>query len=94
MLRRAKIKLMAKRHLENGEDLDSIPESMRQYLAMQAIESGKGLAGGFLGRSGLLPCGNGMLMGGDPTGQSKVRKYSPCHGRAILYWWLATAIVP
>lgn len=47
---------------------------MRQYLAMQAIESGKGLAGGFLGRSGLLPCGNGMLMGGDPTGQSKVRK--------------------
>lgn len=81
VLRRAKIKLLAKKHLENGEDLDSIPESMRQYLAMQAIESGKGLAGGFLGRSGLLPCGNGMLMGGDPTGQSKVRKLSGAHTR-------------
>jgi hypothetical protein len=73
-IRRAKIKLLAKKHLENGEDLDSIPESMRQYLAMQAMESGKGLSGSFLGRSSLLPYGGGVLMGGDPTGQSKVRK--------------------
>jgi hypothetical protein len=65
---------MAKKHLENGEDLDSIPESMRQYLAMQAMESGKGLGGSFLGRTGLFPYGNGMLLGGDPTGQGKVRK--------------------
>ncbi|SPO06960.1 related to homeoprotein [Cephalotrichum gorgonifer] len=86
--RRAKIKLMAKRHLENGEDLDSIPESMRQYLAMQAIESGKGLAGGLLGRSGLLPYGNnGMLMGGDPTGQSKVLiQHLTCRALSIGTW--------
>lgn len=85
--RRAKIKLLAKKHLENGEDLDSIPESMRQYLAMQAIESGKGLAGGFLGRSGLLPCGNGMLMGGDPTGQSKVLiQHLTCRALSIGTW--------
>ena len=40
----------------------------------ERADRGKGLAGGLLGRSGLVPYGNGMLMGGDPTGQSKVRK--------------------
>jgi hypothetical protein len=33
--RRAKIKLMAKKSLENGEDVDSIPENVRLYLANQ-----------------------------------------------------------
>jgi hypothetical protein len=53
--RRAKIKLMAKKSLETGEDIDSIPESMRAYLAMQAMESGKGIGTAFLGRTGLGP---------------------------------------
>ncbi|KEZ40450.1 Homeobox domain-containing protein [Scedosporium apiospermum] len=85
--RRAKIKLMAKKHLENGEDLDSIPESMRQYLAMQAMESGKGLGGSFLGRTGLFPYGNGMLLGGDPTGQGKVLiQHLTCRALSIGTW--------
>ena len=72
--RRAKIKLLAKKSLETGEDFDAIPESMRTYLAMQAMESGKGLGGGFLGR-GLLPYGHGgMLLGGEQGGQGKVCK--------------------
>lgn len=41
---------------------------------MQAMESGKGLGAGFLGR-GLMPYGHGgMLMGGDQSGQGKVCK--------------------
>lgn len=58
---------MAKKSLESGQDVDGIPESMRTYLAMQAMETGKGLGGQFMGRSGLIP-GYGpssMLMGGD-----------------------------
>lgn len=50
-----------------------IPESMRQYLALQTMDSGKSLGGNFLGRSGLMPYGSGnMLMGGDQGPQGKV----------------------
>lgn len=79
--RRAKIKLMAKKSLETGEDIDSIPESMRNYLAMQAMESGKGLGGAYLGRTGLTPFGPGsMLLGGGEGGQGKVCKLTPTRG--------------
>jgi hypothetical protein len=71
--RRAKIKLLAKKSIESGEDCDGIPESMRQYLAIQAMESGKSLGGNFLGRSGLMPYGSGqMAIGGDQSHQGKV----------------------
>lgn len=57
---------MAKKSLETGEDFDCIPESMRNYLAMQAMESGKGLGGQFLGRTGLLPYGpHNVLLNGE-----------------------------
>lgn len=65
--RRAKIKNMAKKSLETGEDIDSIPESMRAYLAMQAMESGKGLGGNYFGRTGLSPFGHGGMLLGDPN---------------------------
>ena len=75
VFRRAKIKLMAKKSIETGEDCDAIPESMRNYLALQAMESGKPLANGFLGRT----CGpvaaygsGGMLLGPESGGPSKV----------------------
>jgi len=46
---------------------------MRNYLAMQAMESGKSLGGNFLGRSSMIPYGNGqMAIGGDPNHQGKV----------------------
>ncbi|KAI3531554.1 homeobox domain-containing protein [Colletotrichum paranaense] len=86
--RRAKIKLLAKKSLETGEDIDSIPESMRAYLAMQAMESGKGLGGPFLGRTGLLPYGhNNMLLGGDQNGQGKVLiHHLTCRSLSIGKW--------
>jgi Homeodomain len=72
-IRRAKIKLLAKKSIETGEDCDAIPESMRQYLAIQAMESGKSLGGNFLGRSGLMPYASGsLMMGGDQGPQGKV----------------------
>lgn len=87
--RRAKIKLLAKKSLETGEDIDLIPESMRAYLAMQAAETGKGLGGAFFGRTGLLPYGHGnMLMGGEQSQQGKVCECNPrtrrVHGLGCL----------
>lgn len=72
--RRAKIKLLAKKSIESGEDCDAIPESMRQYLAMQAMESGKPLAREFLGRSSTMSAygDNGMLLNTESSTPSKV----------------------
>lgn len=39
---RAKIKMLAKKSIETGEGCDSIPESMRHYLAMQFDPSKSG----------------------------------------------------
>jgi hypothetical protein len=64
---------LAKKSIETGEDFDNIPEGMRQYLALQAMEPGKSLGGNFIGRHGLNPYGNGgMFMGGDQGPQGKV----------------------
>jgi hypothetical protein len=46
--RRAKIKNLVKKSIENGEDTNDIPESMRRYLAMQALETGKSLGRDFV----------------------------------------------
>jgi hypothetical protein len=71
--RRAKIKLLAKKSFETGEDCDAIPDSMRQYLALQAIESGKPLASRFLARhGGPLPFGSGSPFDQEQSGQTKV----------------------
>ncbi|EKD20451.1 uncharacterized protein L3040_004260 [Drepanopeziza brunnea f. sp. 'multigermtubi'] len=86
--RRAKIKLMAKKSIETGEDCDAIPEAMRQYLAIQAMESGKSLGGNFLGRSGLMPYGSGsLMMGGDqgPQGKVVIHHFS-CRSLSIGSW--------
>src|SRR4051794_839438 len=67
--------MMAKKGIDSGEDCDNIPESMRQLLAMQAIESGKPFAPHLLGRpqGPMAPYGNGsVLMNGDPNGTGKV----------------------
>lgn len=68
--RRAKIKNIAKKSIENGDDCNDIPESMRRYLALQAMESGKSMGTSFLGRPG-MPYGSGMLLNTD-TSSSKV----------------------
>ncbi|KAH9878001.1 hypothetical protein J1614_003218 [Plenodomus biglobosus] len=69
--RRAKIKNIAKKSIENGDDCNDIPESMRRYLALQAMESGKSIGTSFLGRTGGMPYGSGMLLNTD-TNSSKV----------------------
>lgn len=84
--RRAKIKLLAKKSLETGEDIDSIPESMRQYLAMQAMESGKGLGGPYMGRTSLMPY-RSMMLGGDHGGQGKVLiHHLTCRSLSVGKW--------
>lgn len=72
--RRAKIKLLAKKSIETGEDCDAIPESMRQYLALQAMESGKPLAREFLGRSSTMNAygGTGILLNAESSNPGKV----------------------
>ncbi|KAK3374113.1 hypothetical protein B0T24DRAFT_594230 [Lasiosphaeria ovina] len=84
--RRAKIKMLAKKSLETGEDIDSIPESVRQYLALQAMESGKSL-GGFFGRTGLMTYGGQGMLGGDQGGQGKVLiHHLTCRSLSIGKW--------
>ena len=72
--RRAKIKMIAKKSVDGGEDFENIPEPMRQMLAMQAMD-GKPFARQFMGRPG-LPLAHygsgGMMMNGDPNGAGKV----------------------
>ncbi|TKA23205.1 hypothetical protein B0A50_07598 [Salinomyces thailandicus] len=88
--RRAKIKNIAKRSIESGEDCDSIPESMRQYLAMQAYGAGgKGLPANMLGRSasGLGPYGAGTLMLNTDTSSGKVViQHFACRSLSIGTW--------
>ncbi|KAK3685125.1 putative homeoprotein [Podospora appendiculata] len=87
--RRAKIKLMAKKSLETGEDLhDSIPESMRQYLALQAMESGKSLGGYFGGgRTGFMHYAHQGALGGEQGGQGKVLiHHLTCRSLSIGKW--------
>ncbi|KAI9894321.1 MAG: hypothetical protein M1814_003077 [Vezdaea aestivalis] len=85
--RRAKIKLLAKKSIETGEDCDAIPESMRNYLAMQAIESGKPLGQRFLGRAGINPYGSGALFNGEPSNSSKVViQHFTCRSLSIGSW--------
>lgn len=72
--RRAKIKLLAKKSIETGEDCDAIPDSMRHYLALQAQESGKSLTRDFFGRSqGLSPYGSvGNFLNAESNAPGKV----------------------
>ncbi|KAL2263684.1 hypothetical protein VTK26DRAFT_5627 [Humicola hyalothermophila] len=85
--RRAKIKMLAKKSLESGEDMDSIPESMRQYLAMQAMESGKGIPGFFGARTGFLGYGQQGMVGGEQSGPGKVLiHHLNCRSLTIGRW--------
>ncbi|KAK4546358.1 hypothetical protein LTR36_002035 [Oleoguttula mirabilis] len=87
--RRAKIKNIAKRSIESGEDCDSIPESMRQYLAMQAYgPGGKGLAAGMLGRSasGLGPYGTSVMLNTDTSSGKVVIQHFACRSLSVGTW--------
>ena len=59
LYRRAKIKNIAKKSIESGEDCNEIPDSMRRYLAIQAAESGNPLGRDLLARAS---SGAGMFL--------------------------------
>ncbi|KAI9678591.1 MAG: hypothetical protein M1817_005648 [Caeruleum heppii] len=88
--RRAKIKLLAKKSIETGEDCEAIPESMRQYLALQAMESGRPVARTMNGQGAdaLMPYGTGeMLLGSEANNPSKVViHHFACRSLSIGSW--------
>ncbi|KAL8998278.1 MAG: hypothetical protein Q9169_002592 [Polycauliona sp. 2 TL-2023] len=90
--RRAKIKLLAKKSIETGEDCDSIPDSMRAYLAMQDFQNGKPNARDIYGPLGRAPgtmgaFGGGMLMNADSSSPGKVViHHFSCKSLSIGTW--------
>ncbi|KAH8144952.1 uncharacterized protein LAJ45_11073 [Morchella importuna] len=88
--RRAKIKHLAKKSIETGEDCDAIPDCMRQYLAMQAMENGKGYPRDMMAdRSRSLSAyGNGnMMLTPEPSPQGKiVIHHFTCRSLTIGSW--------
>jgi hypothetical protein len=85
-IRRAKIKNIAKRSIESGEDCDSIPESMRQYLAMQAYGPGKGLPATMLGRGPGFGAIGGGLLNPDASSGKVVIQHFHCRSLSIGTW--------
>ena len=72
--RRAKIKLLAKKSIETGEDCDAIPESYRHYLAIQALDSGKPFIA--RGAGPMTSFGNGgIFVGVEHSNPQKVGTY-------------------
>jgi len=87
--RRAKIKNIAKKSIESGEDCNDIPESMRRYLALQAMESGKTLGRDFFCRTGggMAAYGSGAMLLNTDTGSSKVViHHFACRSLSIGSW--------
>ncbi|KAF2838181.1 hypothetical protein M501DRAFT_936427 [Patellaria atrata CBS 101060] len=82
--RRAKIKNIAKKSIENGDEIDGIPESMRRYLALQAMESGKPLGGSF-GRN-VAAYGSGMLLNTENSSSKVVIHHFSCRSLSIGSW--------
>lgn len=70
--RRAKIKMIAKKSIETGEDCDSIPESMRQYLAMQFDPNKPGTRDLFGRTSGLGGYGTAGAYNGESAHSGKI----------------------
>ena len=67
--------MIAKKSIETGENCDQVPESYRNYLTIQALESGKPLARQFLVQSagGMGSYSNGgTFMGGESSNPQKV----------------------
>ncbi|KAF2225836.1 hypothetical protein BDZ85DRAFT_72223 [Elsinoe ampelina] len=84
--RRAKIKNIARKSIENGEDCESIPESMRRHLAMQAMESGKPFFPGMM-NSGFAGYGNGaMSLNTDTSSGKVVIQHFNCRSLSIGSW--------
>ncbi|KAK2755054.1 hypothetical protein FQN54_006582 [Arachnomyces sp. PD_36] len=84
--RRAKIKMIAKKSIETGEDCDSIPESMRQYLAMQ-YDPTKPQARNLFGRAAGIGYGsNGALLNENSNSSKVLIHHFSCRSLSIGTW--------
>ncbi|KAJ0426463.1 hypothetical protein BJY00DRAFT_272211 [Aspergillus carlsbadensis] len=82
--RRAKIKMLAKKSIETGEGCDSIPESMRQYLAMQFDPSKPGARDPF-GRTGGYGANGSYPNEPTPSGKVVIHHFT-CRSLTIGSW--------
>ncbi|EAW10472.1 homeobox domain-containing protein [Aspergillus clavatus NRRL 1] len=82
--RRAKIKMLAKKSIETGEGCDSIPESMRQYLAMQFDPTKAGVRDPF-GRTGGYGATGAYLSESAPSGKVVIHHFT-CRSLTIGSW--------
>ncbi|KAH8704127.1 putative homeobox transcription factor [Talaromyces proteolyticus] len=84
--RRAKIKMIAKKSIETGEDCDSIPDSMRQYLAMQFDLNKPGARDLFGRASGLSGYpNNGFVGDAGPSGKVMIHHFT-CRSLSVGSW--------
>jgi hypothetical protein len=84
--RRAKIKMIAKKSIETGEDCDSIPESMRQYLAMH-FDPNKTGGRDLFGRTGGLAGYGSSSYSSESTHSGKiVIHHFTCRSLSIGSW--------
>ncbi|EGD96443.1 homeobox domain-containing protein [Trichophyton tonsurans CBS 112818] len=81
--RRAKIKMIAKRGIETGEDCDAVPESMRRYLALQ-LDPACSNARNMLGRAGGYPSNEPMMQ--SATSSKVVIQHFACRSLRIGTW--------
>ncbi|KKK18336.1 homeobox transcription factor (RfeB) [Aspergillus ochraceoroseus] len=82
--RRAKIKMLAKKSIETGEGCDSIPESMRQYLAMQFDPSKPGARDPF-GRTGGYGPNGAYPNESTPSGKVVIHHFT-CRSLTVGSW--------
>ncbi|KAJ5917037.1 Homeodomain [Penicillium tannophilum] len=82
--RRAKIKMLAKKSIETGEGCDSIPESMRHYLAMQFDPNKPGTRDPF-GRSAGYPSPGMYANEANPSGKVVISHFT-CRSLTIGSW--------
>jgi Homeodomain len=83
--RRAKIKMIAKKSIETGEDCDSIPDSMRQYLAMQFDPHKPGARELFGRANGLGGLGHGYSADANSSGKIVIHHFT-CRTLSIGTW--------
>ncbi|KAJ5518594.1 Homeodomain [Penicillium expansum] len=82
--RRAKIKMLAKKSIETGEGCDSIPESMRHYLAMQFDPNKAGARDPF-GRAGAYGPPSMYANETNPSGKVVISHFT-CRSLTVGSW--------
>ena len=85
--------MLTKKSIETGEDVDGLPESTRQILALQGLAPHKHFAHHMFNRPGapLTQYGTGMLMTGDVNGTVKTGTWSE---RGLAGWPLTCSSHP